>query len=360
MTDLKSLKNRYSRRGGRALPRLADKAKPTPHDVVNLSNVRTDGGTQPRESMDMDLVGTYAARMSWDASSESARDPEGQRWPEITVFDDGTSLWLADGFHRLHAARKAGLSRFQATIHQGNLEQAILHSLGANASHGKRRTQADIKRVIERVLFHPEWARRSNNWLARICKVSDGTIKRHRERLEHAREIPFYASLESTNAAYYDRTPPFELDEDGYLIVPEPAPDTSPTKEGTAPKVETEGRGGEAFVSEDLDGADVILAFPSSPSDCLELVDALASAPALVITPINSNTPMAYEGARALQRLVDELGMMGPRPIWIAEHQRHYFIWSDRDIELSGSIKDTKQITGGRHTVVCGQPLGGW
>ena len=365
MSNLGSLKNRYSRpqkRGG-ALPRIADKPRATPEDTVELATVRTDGDTQPRETMDMDLVTEYAERMRWDEESGNALDPQGQRWPVITVFDDGSERWLADGFHRLHAAKKAGLTHFQAIVEQGTLEQAVLHSLGANAAHGKRRTQADIKRIIERVLAHKEWSRRSNNWLAEICKVSDGTIKRHRERLELARAIPFHTSLESTNASYSERTPPFELDEDGFLLVPEQQEVASakPAAKTTAARTKSAGKKpAAAFVPKDIASAEVIVAFPTTASDSAQLASALTTAPEHVVVPINANTPLAYEAAASMRRLTEELGMLGPQPLWISAHQRHYFIWSKRDTGISGSSEDASALIKGRELVTCGQPLGGW
>jgi len=38
----------------------------------------------------------------------------GLRFPAIVLFTDGQRYWLADGFHRVLAAREAGLSEFPA------------------------------------------------------------------------------------------------------------------------------------------------------------------------------------------------------------------------------------------------------
>ena len=62
-----------------------------------VSSIRIDGGTQPRASIDQAIVDDYA---------EAFR--RGDELPAAMVFHDGTSYWLADGFHRYHAARSSG------------------------------------------------------------------------------------------------------------------------------------------------------------------------------------------------------------------------------------------------------------
>lgn len=62
-----------------------------------IANIRRDGGTQPRAGMNSNTVGEYTVAMR-----------EGQTFPPVTVYFDGTDHWLADGFHRTAAALKAG------------------------------------------------------------------------------------------------------------------------------------------------------------------------------------------------------------------------------------------------------------
>jgi hypothetical protein len=64
---------------------------------VNL--IRTDGGTQARVSLSQRVVAEYALAMQ-----------QGHSFPPVVVFYDGTSYWLADGFHRLNASLKAGFA----------------------------------------------------------------------------------------------------------------------------------------------------------------------------------------------------------------------------------------------------------
>ena len=128
--------------------------------VVQLSQVAIDGGTQPRCEIDESLVTEYA---------EAMRD--GAQFPPIVVFHDGVKFWLADGFHRTHAARKAGLEVLDADVRDGTRRDAILFSVGANAAHGSRRTNADKRKAVMTLLEDEEWSQWSDREIARQCAV---------------------------------------------------------------------------------------------------------------------------------------------------------------------------------------------
>lgn len=354
---LKDLKARQENEAARTRRTLKPRVGGT-SGIIQLERVRTDGGTQPRQSMDTGLVESYAERMRWDEGARAVVDPDGEVWPPVTVFEEGQTLWLADGFHRVHAARACGLPRFQARYEKGSLEDAILYSVGANATHGKRRTRADIKRAIERVLLHEEWGQRSNLWLAEICKVSDKTIANHRERLERAGEIPFHTELVSQNHSYNSRTPPAELDADGFLVTPSPEEANSTPARGPRPA-----RASDAshmtFGELDALEAEAIVAFPITPRDCRALLEAITTTPELVVIPVNQDSSMVYEAPAALAPLVEERDMVGPRIVELEHDQRFYFIWGRADLP-SGRIPDAASLLGGRTFILLGQPLGGW
>ena len=139
---------------------------------MDISKIRTDGGTQPRATVDDALVTEYAEAMSTDAI-----------FPPVTVFHDGTDHWLADGFHRVRAARQIGKDEIEADIRQGTQRDAILYSVGANAAHGQRRTNPDKKRSVLRLLEDDEWAKWSDREIARQCVVSAPFVATVKESL---------------------------------------------------------------------------------------------------------------------------------------------------------------------------------
>lgn len=139
---------------------------------VSLSAIRVDGGTQTRAQIDEATVNDYAESMQ-----------AGTVFPAVVVFYDGATYWLADGFHRVAAATQAGLTEISAEVRQGTQRDAILHSVGANAAHGLRRTNADKRRAVERLLRDEEWGRWSDREIARRCAVSNRFVSNMRQQL---------------------------------------------------------------------------------------------------------------------------------------------------------------------------------
>jgi hypothetical protein len=128
---------------------------------LELSNIRIDGGTQPRSKIDESIVTDYATAML-----------DGAQFPPVVVFFDGVDNWLADGFHRFHAIRKNDNESIEADVRTGTLRDAILYSVSANASHGLRRTNEDKRRSVLILMNDAEWSQWSNNEIGRRCGVS--------------------------------------------------------------------------------------------------------------------------------------------------------------------------------------------
>lgn len=128
---------------------------------VTLDSVRINGGTQSRVELNQSTISEYA---------ESIR--LGSNFPPVVVFFDGSNFWLGDGFHRYHAHRQAGAMEIAAEIRTGTQRDAVLHSVGANASHGLRRTNEDKRRAVQTLLNDPEWATWTDREVAKACGVS--------------------------------------------------------------------------------------------------------------------------------------------------------------------------------------------
>lgn len=137
---------------------------------INIADVRVNGGTQSRTKIDLGVVSDYAEAMR-----------EGAAFPPIVVFFDGTEYWLADGFHRYRAYSDAQVYDVPVDIRQGTQRDAILFSVGANAAHGLRRTDADKRQAILVLLADEEWRHWSNREIARQCAVSPVTVARVKE-----------------------------------------------------------------------------------------------------------------------------------------------------------------------------------
>lgn len=136
-----------------------------PIDKINLS-----GGTQSRATLDQDTINDYRDALQ-----------AGVTFPPITVFYDGSYYWLADGFHRVNAHVMHGRANVLADVRRGTCRDAVLYSVGANASHGLRRTNADKRRAVETLLNDDEWGGWSDREIARRCGVDNSFVSRLRK-----------------------------------------------------------------------------------------------------------------------------------------------------------------------------------
>ncbi len=124
-----------------------------------------DGGAQMRVEMSEQTIADYAEEMA-----------AGTVFPPVIVYYDGEVYWLADGFHRVEAAREVGRESIDAEIQEGSDRDAILHGIGANARHGLRRTQADKRRAVEALLRDPAWFKWSDRHIAKVANVDPKTV----------------------------------------------------------------------------------------------------------------------------------------------------------------------------------------
>lgn len=141
--------------------------------ALNISAVRLDGGTQPRAGINQAVVDDYASDM----------DANGAEFPPVQVVYDGSDYWLWDGFHRLHARKRNGLHTVPAIVRQGTRRDAVLLSVGANATHGFRRTNEDKRRAVMALLHDEEWRQWSDREIARRCAVSNQLVSNVRSEL---------------------------------------------------------------------------------------------------------------------------------------------------------------------------------
>jgi hypothetical protein len=97
---------------------------------------------------------------------------DGARFPPVVVFKDDIGRHrLAEGFHRYEAHFRLLRSEIEADVREGSLRDAVLFSCGANATHGLRRTGADKRLAVKRLLDDAEWSQLSDHEIARRCVV---------------------------------------------------------------------------------------------------------------------------------------------------------------------------------------------
>lgn len=139
---------------------------------IQLNQVSDDPATQPREKLDDATVERYADAMA-----------AGQQLPPITVYHDGETYWLADGWHRREAARRLMRASIEAEVRRGTRRDAILFAAGANETHGLPRSNEDKRRAVLMLLHDEEWSKWSDHEIARACKVSQPFVSKLRSTL---------------------------------------------------------------------------------------------------------------------------------------------------------------------------------
>jgi len=189
---------------------------------IAISNIRRDGGTQPRAGIRTEVVDDYSEALT-----------NGATFPDVVVFYDGTNHWLADGFHRVLAFEKAGRTQIDADMRQGTCRDAILHSVGANSDHGLRRTCDDKRRAVQTLLKDSEWASWSDNEIAKKTGTSHTFVGKIRGNLtcNVSSEKRTYKTKHGTTA-----TMDTSAIGEGQRVTPEVAPSTPTIAEPSSPE----------------------------------------------------------------------------------------------------------------------------
>jgi ParB-like chromosome segregation protein Spo0J len=99
--------------------------------------------------------------------------------PPIVVFDGGL---VADGFHRVEAAKRLGRSKIEATVKRGDRTKALIFAATANTTHGKPLTQKERRAAAERLL---RMTKRSLRVIATELGMSPSTV----EEIAHGRKV---------------------------------------------------------------------------------------------------------------------------------------------------------------------------
>jgi hypothetical protein len=115
---------------------------------------------------------------------------DGDKFPPIMVFHDGSEYWLADGFHRYFASKSNSALEIECDVRDGTLDDAILYAFSANGRRGLSMSAEDNRNIIIRMLQHPVWSKWSNAEIAKHVGVSKMTVGRVKTSLEKDKPAP--------------------------------------------------------------------------------------------------------------------------------------------------------------------------
>jgi 16S rRNA G966 N2-methylase RsmD len=156
---------------------------------LRISTIAIDRAILVREQVDTETVDRYAGCFD--------------DLPPIVVFSTEGGLLLADGLHRISAAKQLGLVDIESEVIDGDRNSAWDYALYANLRHGKPPNRKERTTIAEGLLhLHTE---RSDNWLAEDVGISKNTIASIRERLETACQIDNLDVLVGKDGKQYPR-----------------------------------------------------------------------------------------------------------------------------------------------------------
>ena len=211
--------NNHSTQQLQILKRFAErKTEPT---AIAIDKITRDPRTQQREELDAQVVAEYCTAIMI-----------GTKLPPVKVKFDGTNYWLYDGFHTIRATEQAGQKEILAEITPGNLRDAILESVGVNATHGLRRSRETKRRAVTTLLKDPEWQKWSDREIARRCKVHHSTVAKIRQNLtgglasdNHKNYKDKHGNISTMNTANIGKPDPENPETDKLNNPPEPPPE---------------------------------------------------------------------------------------------------------------------------------------
>lgn len=166
-------------------PTRAPKGPPKAKGPPTPGNVSSDGGPFAFALDDLVLDPRYQCRVKIDdetvaSYAEAMLDPEARPFPPITVFDvggDARRLCVVDGWHRVAAARRAGLTTIMGELEVGvSHRDAVIYSAKVNSTHGLPRSRADKRRAVCMLLRDLVCCCLSSRELAPLAGVSHAHV----------------------------------------------------------------------------------------------------------------------------------------------------------------------------------------
>lgn len=153
---------------------------------IDLADLRLNDRYRVRAEQDQATIEAYAQAMR-----------NGAEFPPIYVYFTGSDDYVVDGWHRYEAAKLASLAAMPAVRIVGGLEALYRVQAEANAQHGRRRTNADKRRVISLLLADEDHVTQSDRGLAQLASVDHKTVSSVRREMEKRGDIEPQATRRS-------------------------------------------------------------------------------------------------------------------------------------------------------------------
>ena len=133
-----------------------------------------------------------------DAYAEEMSHRGIEAFPPVDVFlDDEGTHWLGDGFHRVTAAQRNGLTEIKAKVYHGSRADALVYNVSANHKNEVVRTKADKRHSVMLLLAEPDYYVKSDRAIAELCYVGNQLVGDVRRDFDAARNLQLCESHSS-------------------------------------------------------------------------------------------------------------------------------------------------------------------
>lgn len=142
--------------------------------AINLTSIVVKSEFQPRVKLDLEVVQDYVERLK-----------DGDTFPPVIVYKVSENNYiLASGFHRFEAHKIIQSKQINAVIREYSSDLEVLkEAIESNVRHGARLKNEDKRRSVTLVLKNSEGKNLADNYVAKICGVSNHLVKDIREEL---------------------------------------------------------------------------------------------------------------------------------------------------------------------------------
>ena len=143
--------------------------------IININTINIAKSYQSREEIDQEMVDIFAEDML-----------HGDKFPPVLIYVVNGEKLIADGFHRYFAHKKNNKTSIEVDERASDLDSYILKCTSANNNHGKRPTDKDKIKSLERILLLDEVTLWQDKDIARHIGVSVSFVYKHREKKPEA------------------------------------------------------------------------------------------------------------------------------------------------------------------------------
>lgn len=158
--------------------------------MMDIADITLDSRLQLREkTIDKNdpIVIEYAELLQeWTPDNMLMKCPLG----EVRIIYDKETYWLIDGWHRIHAAMKNGLTKYPAIIEEGTFKDAQRKMLNVNAKHGLPRTNKEKRKAVELALDDLDLDNKTQSNIARIAGVSQAYVNKVIDERKNGKPTP--------------------------------------------------------------------------------------------------------------------------------------------------------------------------